>query len=100
MSLEILKSKIENINSKKHLMKIFKIIFDNNEHYILNECGVFIPMNNLTPETIEKIENYINGIKKNISKIDELKQSFKSSKDILNLPRHDRMLYNKYVFND
>jgi hypothetical protein len=100
MTLEILKSKIEIINSKKHLMKIFKIISDNDEHYIFNECGVFIPMNNLTPETIEKIENYIKGIKKNISKIDELKQSFKSSKDILNLSRQERMIYNKYVFND
>ncbi len=100
MSLEILKSKIENINSKKHLIKIFKIIFDNEEHYILNDCGVFVPMNKLTTETIEKIEKYINGIKKNISKIDELKQSFKSSKDILNLSRQERMIYNKYVFND
>jgi hypothetical protein len=66
----------------------------------LNECGVFIKMNNLTPETVERIEKYINGIKKNISKIDELKQSFKSSKDILNLSRQERMIYNKYVFND
>ena len=36
MSLDILKSKIENISSKKHLMKIFKIIFDNDENYLLN----------------------------------------------------------------
>jgi hypothetical protein len=100
MSLEILKSKIENINSKKHLMKIFKIIFDNEEHYIVNDCGVFIPMNKLAPETIEKIENYIQGIKKNISKIDELKQSFRSSDEKLNLPRHEQRIYNKYVFND
>jgi hypothetical protein len=100
MTLEILKSKIENINSKKHLMKIFKIISDNDEHYIFNECGVFIPMNKLTPETIEQIENYIKGIKKNISKIDELKQSFSSSDEKLNLPRHEQRIYNKYVFND
>ena len=99
MSLEILKSKIENISSKKHLMKIFKIIYDNNEHYLLNECGVFIPMNKLTSETIDKIENYLKGIKKNISKIDELKQSFKSPEDKINLPRQDRMIYNKYVFH-
>lgn len=100
MSLEILKSKIENINSKKHLMKIFKIISDNDENYILNECGVFVPIDKLTPETIEKIENYIKGIKKNISKIDELKQSFNSSEDKINLPRHEQRIYNKYVFND
>ena len=100
MSLEILKSKIENISSKKHLMKIFKIISDNDEHYILNECGAFIPMEKLKPETIEKIENYIKGIKKNISKIDELKQSFNSSEDKINLPRHEQRIYNKYVFND
>ena len=100
MRLEILKSKIENINSKKHLMKIFKIISDNDEHYILNECGAFIPMNKLTPETVEKIENYIKGIKKNINKIDELKQSFSSSDEKLNLPRHEQRIYNKYVFND
>ena len=81
-------------------MKIFKIIFDNEEHYILNECGVFIPMNNLTPETVDKIENYIKGIKRNISKIDELRQSFKSSNDALNLSIQDRRIYNKYVFND
>jgi hypothetical protein len=100
MSLEILKSKIENISSKKHLIKIFQIIVDRNENYLKNECGVFIPMNKLTPETVDKIENYINGIQKNISKIDELKQSFKSSNDILNLSIQDRRIYNKYVFND
>ena len=100
MSLEILKSKIENISSKKHLIKIFQILVDRNEHYIFNECGVFIPMNNLTLETVDKIENYINGIKRNISKIDELKQSFKSSNDVLNLSIQDRRIYNKYVFND
>ena len=100
MSLEILKSKIENINSKKHLIKIFKIIFDNDENYLLNECGVFVPMNKLTSETVEKIEIYLKGIKKNISKIDELKQTFSSSDEKLNLPRHERRIYNKYVFED
>ena len=80
-------------------MKIFKIISDNDEHYIFNECGAFVPMNKLTSETIDKIENYLKGIKKNISKIDELKQSFKSPEDKINLPRQDRMIYNKYVFH-
>jgi hypothetical protein len=100
MNLEILKSKIENISSKKHLIKIFKIVFDNNEHYIFNECGIFIPMNKIKPETIEHIDKYINGIKKNISKIDELKETFKSSDNFLNLPREERRIYNKYIFND
>ena len=57
-------------------------------------------MEKLKPETIEKIENYIKGIKKNISKIDELKQSFNSSEDKINLPRHEQRIYNKYIFND
>jgi hypothetical protein len=86
--------------SRKMVLNFFKIIVDSNEHYLLNECGVFIPMNNLSPDTVEKIEKYINGIKKNISRIDELKQSFKQSNDILNMPRHEQRIYNKYVFND
>ena len=93
MNLEILKSQMENIENKKYLKEIFKIIYESNEQYILNDNGVFIPMEKLKIETIKKIDEYIKSIDKNIIKVDEAKQNFKNQniKKMI-LPRHERNL--------
>ena len=93
MNLEILKNQIENIENKKYLKHIFKIINESNEQYILNDNGVFIPMEKLKMETIKKIDEYIKSIDKNIIKVDEAKQNFKNQniKKMI-LPRHERNL--------
>lgn len=93
MNLEVLKNQIENIENKKYLIHIFKIINESNEQYILNDNGVFIPMEKLKPGTIKKIDEYIKSIDKNIIKVDEAKQNFKNQniKKMI-LPRHERNL--------
>ena len=93
MNLEILKSQIETIETKRYLKHIFQIIYERNEPYILNDNGVFIPMEKLKNETINEIDEYIKSIDKNIIKVDEAKQNFKNQniKKMI-LPRHERNL--------
>ena len=61
-NLEKLKNEIEMLNKKSHYIAIFKIIHDNNCKYIHNEDGVFINLNSIESETIEKLQNQINEI--------------------------------------
>ena len=105
MNLEILKDKIETIENNKHLKEIFKIIFESDEPYIYNQNGVFIPMEKLKPETINKIDEYIKSIDKNIIKLDEARQNLKQSniKKFI-LPKHERNLLKQInifdIFNE
>ena len=57
--LEQLKNQIEMLNKKSHYLAIFKIIYDNNGKYIHNEDGIFINLNSIDLEIIEKIQNTI-----------------------------------------
>jgi hypothetical protein len=93
MNLEILKEKIETIENNKHLKEIFKIIYTSDDPYIYNKNGVFIPMEKLKLETINKIDEYIKSIDKNIIKLDEARQNLKQSniKKFI-LPKHERNL--------
>lgn len=61
-NLEKLKNEIEILNKKTHYIAIFKIVYENNCKYIHNENGVFINLNSMDLETIEKIQNKINEI--------------------------------------
>ena len=58
-TLKDLKKQIENM-SKDHHVKILEIIQINKISYSENKNGIFINMNNLKPEIIEKINDYIN----------------------------------------
>lgn len=60
--LKDLKKQIENMN-KEHHIKILEIIQDNKINYSENKNGIFINLNNLKPEIIEKITDYINYTK-------------------------------------
>ena len=60
--LKDLKKQIENMN-KEHHIKILEIIQDNKISYSENKNGIFINLNNLKSEIIEKIKDYINYTK-------------------------------------
>jgi hypothetical protein len=73
--------KINKIKKKDYLLNIFKIIIKDNKDFSENNNGVFIFFHNLTDETYEKLEMYVNYIfklhQKNISS--ELSDSIKNS---------------------
>ena len=73
--------KINKIKKKDYLLNIFKIILKDNKDFSENNNGVFIFFHNLTDETYEKLEMYVNYIfklhHKNISS--ELSDSIKNS---------------------
>uniref|UniRef100_A0A6C0CR04 NET domain-containing protein n=1 Tax=viral metagenome TaxID=1070528 RepID=A0A6C0CR04_9ZZZZ len=54
-----LKKKIESMD-KEHHVKILEIIQDNKITYSENKNGIFINLNNMKPDVIEKIKDYIN----------------------------------------
>ena len=62
-TLEKIKNEIEILKKKSHYLAIFKIIHDNKCKYIHNEDGVFINLNSIDSEVIEKIQNKIDEIK-------------------------------------
>ena len=73
--------KINKIKKKDYLLNIFKIIIKDNKDFSENNNGVFIFFHNLTDETYEKLEMYVNYIfklhQKNTSS--ELSDSIKNS---------------------
>jgi len=56
--------KISKIKKKEYLIHIFKIITQDNKDYTENNNGIFIFFHNLSDETYDKIETYINYIYK------------------------------------
>jgi len=78
--------KINKIKKKDYLLNIFKIILKDNKDFSENNNGVFIFFHNLTDETYEKLEMYVNYIfklhQKNTSS--ELSDSIKNS-DIITI---------------
>lgn len=59
-----IKKKIEKIKKKEYLLDIFKIITSESKDYSENNNGVFIFFHDLSDETYEKVENYVNNIYK------------------------------------
>jgi hypothetical protein len=51
------------LKKKSHYLALFKIIYYNNCKYIHNEDGVFINLNSIDSEVIEKIQNKVEEIK-------------------------------------
>ena len=63
--LEILRDKIQELNNiELHHLQILKIIKSCNSNYSENSNGVFINMNHLSNEAIEKIQEYLKHIEK------------------------------------
>ena len=57
-----IKKKIEKIKKKEYLIDIFKIITSHTQDYSENNNGVFIFFHDLSDETYEKVDNYVNNI--------------------------------------
>ena len=58
--LEILRDKIQNIeDDSQHHLKILEILKNDNANYSENSNGVFVNMNNLESNTIEKLKQYL-----------------------------------------
>jgi hypothetical protein len=102
MNKEIIKNKIESVKKYKYKLQIFKIIFDNDEQYINNNNGIFIDLNKLKEETINKIDEFIKTVETNDkNEISNLKSNFNNKYyNNLNLPRHERRLLKVININD
>jgi len=61
--MELVK-KINKIKKKEYLIDIFKIITTETKDYTENNNGVFLLFHNLSDETYEKVENFVNIIYK------------------------------------
>jgi hypothetical protein len=57
---KIIASRMEQIKNKKINMKIFQIIYSNNDNYLINPNGVFLNLNNLSDIALSKIERVLN----------------------------------------
>lgn len=78
-SLKVLNKIISKLE-KNHHLKIFNIIKENNIKYSENRNGIFVNLNQVSDNTIEQINKYIEYIKiqeKNISNFENIKKEFK-----------------------
>lgn len=57
--------RIEKLNNKKYFREIFKIIHIDNSKYTTNDNGVYINLNILSDNTINKIKKYLDDVDKN-----------------------------------
>ena len=57
---KIIASRIEQLNNKKIYLKLFKIIYTDNNNYTANSNGVFLNLNNLQDKTLSKIDHVLN----------------------------------------
>ena len=66
--------------TKEHHIEIFKILKFYSINYTENNNGIFINMNNIDLECLDKINNYVNFInenKKNIIEFEKVKEKSK-----------------------
>lgn len=71
--LEILRDKIQNIkNESQHHLKILEILKSNNVNYSENSNGVFINMNNLNDNIINKLKEYLIYIDRQNKKFEDV----------------------------
>lgn len=111
---KIIASRIEQIKSKKIYLKIFKIISDDGNHYIINPNGIFLNLNNVSDITLAKIERVLDLCDnyKQISKQDQnwtakLQKTYEdlsennSDNNEIGLNSHEKMLLKKQqLLND
>ena len=111
---KIIASRIEQIKSKKIYLKIFKIISDDGNHYIVNPNGIFLNLNNVSDITLAKIERVLDLCDnyKQISKQDQnwtakLQKTYEdlsennSDNNEIGLNSHEKMLLKKQqLLND
>ena len=101
---KIIATRIEQIKNKKIIIKIFKIISDDKNHYVINPNGVLLNLNNISDVTLAKIErildlcdDFVHKSKKNQKWSDLLQKTYENSseKPDDNLNNHEKMILNK-----
>ncbi len=98
MNLNLLKEKIEEININKHLINIFEYVFinENKENYIINNNGVFIKLEKLKDDTINKINEIYNIYQEEKTEINinDVKNKIEK-KYYSSLPRQEKIILKK-----
>ena len=71
--LEILRDEIQDIeNTEQNHLKILEILHNTSANFSENSNGVFINMNNLSDEQIKKMVDYLNYVKKQKEKFEQV----------------------------
>ena len=63
-------TKIQNLKNKKHYMHLYRLIKENNVTHSQNTNGIFINLNNISDDILEKIVQYLNYLDTRNSEID------------------------------
>ena len=100
-----LKKKILNLTKKEHI-EVFKIIRENKDNYSENRNGVFINMNKLDIQIIEKVSNFVDFCYENKRKIEldnqiiqNLKENLKKNEiDSGKITKQDSEM--QYIYNE
>ena len=96
--IELVK-KINKIKKKEYLINIFKIILLHSKDYTENNNGVFIFFHNLSDDTYEQIENYVNLIYKMHKKSTDFLNTYTSELSDNNYFNSDTIEIDKQLSN-
>lgn len=89
--------RISNIKNKKCYIKIFKIIYNNNNNYTRNENGVFFNITNLSDDILYKIDNIVRYFENKKNKLElEIINNLTNSNDI----SEDSINIKNYIYNN
>ena len=106
-----LMNKIKKIKKKEILVKIFMIITEETKVYTQNENGIFLFFHNLSDNTYEKLNTYIDSIyhmylkKQNNDILDSYKPFMTEKNNVINniiseISTHEKHLIKKKQYND
>ncbi len=85
--LEKISKKIDKLNKKEHI-EIFSLLNDLNINYSENKNGIFIQMNQMTLEQLNKIEEYLDYKEKKEMDINKIEKTMELFKKDLNNNKH------------
>lgn len=82
--LEQLSKQISKLTKEEHI-EIFRLLYENDLKYTENNNGIFIQMEHLDKNQIEKIEKYLEYIEKKQFDIDHREKQMNNFKKDLNI---------------
>lgn len=85
--LEKISKKIDKLSKKEHI-EIFSLLIDLNINYSENKNGIFIQMNQMTLEQLNKIEEYLDYNEKKEIDINKIEKTMELFKKDLNNNKH------------
>ena len=59
---KIIATQIEQLHNKKHYKHLFKIIYEENNKYTINDNGIYLNINALPDITLHKIKKFLDSI--------------------------------------